>query len=57
MIIKKANDNFYWFQCPGCGDKGHIDKEQAEGKISILCENCGYHETKNWLKDNNLLKE
>jgi len=51
MIKGKLNDNFYWFQCPKCKNRGRIDKEQAEGKVSILCENCGYHETKNWLKE------
>jgi len=51
MIIKKFTHDDYLFQCPKCKDYGYIDKEQAEGKVSVLCENCGYHETKNWLKE------
>jgi len=56
MITKKINDNDYIFQCPKCNEIGHIDKEQAEGKVSIMHErfnpkNCDYHETKNWLKE------
>ena len=55
MILKKVNDNFYWFQCPECKVKGHIDGEQARGEVSIKCDNpkdgCGYHQTKNWLKE------
>ena len=51
MIKRKINDNKYLFQCPKCKGHGYIDKEQAEGKVSVLCENCGYHQTKNWLKE------
>ena len=51
MITEKINDNFYWFQCPRCKIRGHIDREQAEGKVSILCDCCGYHETKNYLEE------
>lgn len=55
MILKKENDNFYWFKCPECKVIGHIDKDQAEGKVSIKCDNpavgCGFHQTKNWLKE------
>jgi len=56
MIVKKINDNDYLFKCPKCGEIAHIDKEQAEGKVSILHDvrfnptYCDYHETKNWLK-------
>ena len=52
MIQKKFNNNDYLFLCPKCGSFGHIDKDQAEGKVSIICSNmaCGYHETKNWLE-------
>ena len=34
----------YWFQCPECQVKGSIDQDQAEGRVSIVCE-CGMHET------------
>jgi len=51
MILRKLNDNRYSFRCPKCKGIGYIDKEQAEGKISIQCTNCNYHETKNWLRE------
>lgn len=53
MIIRKVNDNKYLFQCPDCKGHGYIDKEQAEGKISIFCNHwpCKYHETKDWLNE------
>lgn len=54
MILKKINDNDYLFQCPKCKVLGHIDRDQAEGKVSIMHPEdnpkCDYHETKNWLK-------
>lgn len=32
-------------ECPDCRNKGWIDDGQWQGKASILCEHCGYHET------------
>lgn len=34
----------YWFQCPECKASGSIDRDQAEGRVSIVCE-CGMHKT------------
>ncbi len=57
MITKKINDNDYIFECPKCDEIAHIDKEQAEGKVSIMHDEksnpkkCDYHETKNWLEE------
>ena len=31
--------------CRECGAGGMIDKDQAEGRISIICEGCGAHYT------------
>jgi hypothetical protein len=31
-------------RCPSCKAIGWIDKEQFEGKVSIVC-GCGWHET------------
>jgi len=56
-LLSKRGENDYLFECPKCGEVAHIDKEQAEGKVSIMhdertnLKNCDYHETKNWLKD------
>lgn len=44
-VLQNASDTLYaTYVCPWCGVKGVIDREQYEGKISILCD-CGYHET------------
>jgi len=32
----------HWFRCPSCMGLGTIDREQYEGKISIVCS-CGWH--------------
>ena len=32
-------------QCPVCGVWGYIDDDQKKGKISIMCECGGFHET------------
>jgi len=40
----KNGDLFACIQCPACGRKGWIDREQYEGETSIVCE-CGWHET------------
>jgi len=34
-----------FFQCPGCGVKAMIDEDQYRGKVSLLCPECGFHET------------
>lgn len=31
-------------QCPKCERKAWVDREQFEGKVSMVCE-CGWHET------------
>lgn len=32
-------------RCPGCRGAAAIDLDQWEGKVSIQCSNCNYHET------------
>ncbi len=32
-------------KCPGCGLVARVDQEQFEGKVSIDCPECPYHET------------
>lgn len=31
--------------CPGCGIRARIDRDQYEGKVSVDCPECSYHET------------
>lgn len=31
--------------CPGCGLRAHIDRDQYEGRVSVDCPDCDYHET------------
>ncbi len=42
MAADNAN---YWFRCPDCREMGPIDDDQAEGRVSIVCPNCPFHET------------
>lgn len=30
-------------RCSNCGALGRIDEDQAEGRVSIICSECGYH--------------
>lgn len=30
-------------RCPACGALGRIDEDQAQGKVSIQCSECGNH--------------
>ena len=34
-----------WVRCPYCGAIGSVDEGQFEGRVSIHCTKCGYHET------------
>jgi len=36
-------DGPLWFECPECKGRGNVDREQYEGKVSIICVNCGWH--------------
>lgn len=38
----------YWLRCPECGGLGQIDDDQLHGRVSVLCDDCGYHETRDW---------
>lgn len=35
----------YKFPCPGCGVIGRADEDQAAGRVSCECPQCGWHET------------
>jgi hypothetical protein len=46
-VIRGPLNTLEWtalIECPDCQRKAWIDREQYEGKISIVCE-CGWHET------------
>ncbi len=50
MIIKKYG-KMWLFECPLCKTRGRVDDDQANGRVSIDCPWCEYHDTKNWIKD------
>lgn len=35
----------YQVRCPNCGKWGDIDDAQLRGRVSMLHEECGWHET------------
>lgn len=37
-------------RCPKCKSWGHLDDDQAHGRVSTLCE-CGFHETVDFAKE------
>lgn len=47
-VIGANAESFPLFRCPGCKGTGTIDRDQFYGRVSILCEHCGYHETQDW---------
>lgn len=45
IIFEGNNDARYAsLTCPKCGIVASIDRDQYEGRVSILCD-CGWHET------------
>lgn len=50
-IVECDGELQYRLTCPTCGTRGEIDREQAQGQVSVVCANpaCDYHETVNWL--------
>ena len=46
---KKRDGTRIWqLKCPGCGAWGDLDDDQFHGRISVLHEECGFHDTQNW---------
>ena len=45
-IDNPTDHQYAMFTCPKCGALGIIDKDQFEGKVSMICPStCGFHET------------
>lgn len=43
MMRRNSNRHIlYWFRCPD-GHLGRIDQEQADAKVSIVCDQCHFH--------------
>lgn len=47
LFVKNGGDPVnwhspHWFRCPDCKGLGTIDRDQYEGKVSVVCE-CGWH--------------
>lgn len=38
-----TEEKLHWFKCPKCGSLGRVDEEQNEGRMSIVCTECGWH--------------
>lgn len=44
--VVRQDDGVVWkFCCPGCRLVGEIDLDQAQGRVSIVCPECDFHET------------
>jgi hypothetical protein len=33
----------WWVFCPKCERTGMADRDQIEGRVSLICDNCGWH--------------
>jgi endogenous inhibitor of DNA gyrase (YacG/DUF329 family) len=36
--------------CPICGTEAELDDDQYYGKVSVICPECGWHQTVDWSK-------
>jgi len=43
----KGDERHAYIRCPSCGSAGWVDRDQYEGRVSVVCpaEGCDYHET------------
>lgn len=49
--VERDGQPLVQLQCPGCGVWGDLDDDQYVGKVSVICPECGHHETRNWMKE------
>jgi hypothetical protein len=43
--VLRDGEWIWQLRCPRCGKWGLIDDDQLRGRVSILHEECGFHET------------
>lgn len=48
LVLGATDESFPLFRCPQCLETGYIDADQFNGRLSIICDFCKYHETKDW---------
>ncbi len=44
-VVRRDDEMVWKFMCPGCGLVGEVDLDQVQGRVSIDCPNCPFHET------------
>lgn len=44
-VVRQDDEAVWKFCCPGCGLVGEVDLDQVQGKVSIDCPECDFHET------------
>lgn len=51
QLIRKVNEAppGWLVKCPGCGLEAIADEDQVNGRVSMDCPECPYHETHNIL--------
>lgn len=45
--VRRDGLRIWKVRCPECGIWGDVDYEQLDGRVSLDCPNCPYHETHN----------
>lgn len=49
--MRRDGEPLYQVKCPDCGRWGSIDDDQLRGRVSILHEECDWHETHDFSDD------
>lgn len=45
-VVTDTDEAFVaWGNCPGCGLRARIDRDQYRGDVSVDCPSCYYHAT------------
>lgn len=44
-VVRRDDEAVIQVECPGCKTWADVDTDQFEGRVSMDCPNCEYHET------------
>lgn len=41
--VSLDGEQIHKLKCPGCGEWAEIDENQLHGRVSCICDECGWH--------------
>jgi hypothetical protein len=50
-VRERDGETVWQLNCPACGKWGDLDDDQLRGRVSVQHEECGFHETRDYLID------